>query len=392
MSTSNKTILFLSFYFTPDLCAGSFRNSTLLDMIESQSFEKLNKVVITTKPNRYKDFRMQSKAYERRGSVEIYRIQIPDHQSGIIDQIRAFVIYFYKGFRIAYKYKPALVYASTSRLFTGFLGALCSRLGTSPLYLDVRDIFLDTIMDIYKRSVVRYLLYPVVSLFEKFTMQSARHINLISSGFENYFYARYPDKKYSNFSNGVDALFLTDKYYTKTDSSTDNLIVYAGNIGEGQGLHILLPGLAKYLPEYQIVIIGDGGAKQRLLDGIQGLPNVQLMQPMPRDNILEYYQKASYTLIHLNNNKAFKKVLPSKVFELAAINKPILAGVDGYASQFLAENVEDCLLFKPGDYNEAAKLIHSHQYRAIDRDLFKIRYSRRNINRRMAKSILSYAR
>ena len=361
-------------------------------MLESQTSEKLAKVVITTKPNRYKDFRAQSKFYERKGSIEIYRIQIPDHQSGVLDQIRAFTIYFYRGLRIAQKYNPTLVYASTSRLFTGFLGACYSRLRMAKLYLDVRDIFFDTIIDIYKKSFLIYFLTLFIVFIEKVSMESATHINLISAGFKSYFDRKYPGKPYTYFTNGVDDIFLENHFSSEKDIGAGKSIVYAGNIGEGQGLHILIPGLARKLPEYTFLIIGDGGAKQKLVEEIRDLPNVSLLPPMARKDILEYYQKARYTLIHLNENEAFKKVLPSKVFELAAINKPILAGVAGYASHFLSEHVEQCLLFKPGDYEEAAKLIDQHQYQPIDRFPFRKKYSRRNINTQMAKSIYSYVK
>ncbi len=387
-----KSIIIFSFYFTPDLCAGSFRNSTLIEELENQSGEKVTKVIITTKPNRYKEFRTSSKNHEIVGSTEMYRIQIPDHQSGIIDQIKAFTIYFYKGIRIALKYNPTLVYASTSRLFTGFMGACYSRLTGTTLYLDIRDIFLDTITDIYRKSVLKYFLSPIISIVEGFTMNSAQHINLISPGFKEYFIAKYPGRPYSHFSNGIDTLFLNSDSSSETISETEKTIVYAGNIGEGQGLHIFIPGLAKMLPEYSIMIIGDGGAKQKLEEGIKNLSNVIILPPMSRENVLEYYQKAKYTLIHLNDNDAFKKVLPSKVFELAAINKPILAGVDGYAAQFMAENVHECIIFMPGDFKEAVRLIKRYEYAVIERDHFIAKYSRKNINRKMSESILSYVK
>ena len=387
-----KTLIIFSFYFTPDLSAGSFRNSTLIEELENQSGEKVAKVIITTKPNRYKEFRTSSKNYEKKGSTEIYRIQIPDHQSGIIDQIKAFTIYFYKGIKIALKYNPTLVYASTSRLFTGFLGAFYARLSKADLYLDVRDIFLDTITDIYRKSVLKYFLSPIISIVEGFTMSSAHHINLISPGFKAYFIAKYPGRPYSHFSNGIDTLFLNSQLSSETISETEKIIVYAGNIGEGQGLHIFIPGLAKMLPEYSIMIIGDGGAKQKLEEGIKNLSNVIILPPMSRDNVLEYYQKAKFTLIHLNDNEAFKKVLPSKVFELAAISKPILAGVDGYAAQFMEENVNESIIFKPGDFMDAVRLIKNYQYTVINRDHFKVKYSRKNIKMKMSESILSYVK
>jgi glycosyltransferase involved in cell wall biosynthesis len=390
MIKPQKTLLFFSFYFTPDLSAGSFRNTTLLESIEAHSGDELRKVIITTKPNRYREFRSLSKAYERKGPIEIYRIQIPDHQSGIIDQIRAYIIYFLRGLKIALKYSPDLVYASTGRLFTGFMASIYSRIKLTNLFLDIRDIFLDTITDIYRKSILKYFLHPAISIIELFTINSSQNVNLISRGFQGYFFEKYPSKSYTYFTNGIDSIFLNKAHSPLSSPKSDNIIVYAGNIGEGQGLHIFIPGLAKLLPEYSFIIIGDGGAKQKLVDKINGLSNIHILPPMNRDNILDYYYRAKYTMIHLNKNQAFMKVLPSKMFELGAIDRPILAGIDGYASEFAIKNVKECLIVKPGDFAEAASLIRNHNYVPIFREKFKKKYSRLCINDKMAESILTY--
>ena len=51
-----KKILYLSFYFEPDLCAGSFRNSPLANELAKQVNGKALVDVITTVPNRYSSF------------------------------------------------------------------------------------------------------------------------------------------------------------------------------------------------------------------------------------------------------------------------------------------------------------------------------------------------
>ena len=65
--------------------------------------------------------------------------------------------------------------------------------------------------------------------------------------------------------------------------------------------------------------------------------------------LLEHYRKADILFLHLNNFRAFEKVLPSKIFEYAATGKPILAGVSGYASKFLREQIVGVQVFNPCD-------------------------------------------
>src|SRR5690606_33202754 len=119
-------------------------------------------------------------------------------------------------------------------------------------------------------------------------------------------------------------------------------------IGEGQGLHIIVPQAAHRLGDsYKFVIIGDGGAKGKLkaeLDRLQ-VSNVELRAPVKRAELLEIYREADVLFLHLNDYDAFKKVLPSKIFELGAYDKPIIAGVAGFANEFIKKNIPNRILF-----------------------------------------------
>ena len=68
-----KKILYLTFYFEPDLCAGSFRNSPLVKELADQVQGLAEIDVITTLPNRYSTFDVDAPQYEERGN---YTIQI----------------------------------------------------------------------------------------------------------------------------------------------------------------------------------------------------------------------------------------------------------------------------------------------------------------------------
>jgi hypothetical protein len=117
-------ILFLTFYFEPDLCAGSFRNSSLLQDLHSKIKKTDSIDVISTQPNRYDSYKVNSKDFEKRfENLTIRRINLPNHKGGIISQIKLFIIFYNNVFKITKNNKYDLVYASSSRLFTAFLGA-----------------------------------------------------------------------------------------------------------------------------------------------------------------------------------------------------------------------------------------------------------------------------
>lgn len=393
-----KRILYLTFYFRPDLCAGSFRNSPLVDELAKQVKDKDIAIdVITTSPNRYSTFREDYKEKEKVGSVSIERIVVPSHQSGVKDQIMSFKTYFFEVLKRTRKRKYDLVFASSSRFFTSYLGYLIAKQNNALLYLDIRDQFSETIKNVSKNSLIKYLVAPVVANREKKVYQYASHINLISEGFREDF-KKYQSTNFSFYTHGVDPVFIKAQKEKGEKNGSAKKIIYAGNIGDGQGLHKIIPEAAKHLDgDYIFRIIGDGGAKQKLTDELQKLDirNVEIVEPMNREDIVDEYKNADILLIHLNNLPIFNKVLPSKVFELAAVEKPILAGVNGFAHEFLKENIEGTFLFDPGDVAGLITQVEDvERYftedSTIDNTRFIQEFDRKSIKKKMANSILSY--
>jgi glycosyltransferase involved in cell wall biosynthesis len=93
--------------------------------------------------------------------------------------------------------------------------------------------------------------------------------------------------------------------------------------------------------------------------------------------------------LHLGAHEAFEKVLPSKLFEYAAIGKPILAGVTGYAAKFIREEIANAAVFPPCDVQEGVAALAKIEIVDTHRSEFIAKYSRANIVRAMAEDILS---
>lgn len=391
-----KRIVYLSFYFEPDLCAGSFRNSPLAIELASQVEGEAIVEVYTTLPNRYNSFSPEAPEYEERGNLKIHRIALPKHKSGMVDQIRSFSKYFFAVRRLNRDTEADMVFASSSRLFTAYLGSVLSKKFKAPLYLDIRDLFVDTISDVLKSKMAAIFLLPALKWIERKTFESAIHINVISGGFKNYF-SGYPNPEYSNYSNGIDDVFIeAGQAVSQNESASSSVktILYAGNIGEGQGLHRIIPETAKTVGNsFKFVVIGDGGMKPRLEKSIEefGADNVELRDPVSRKELIEAYKSADFLFLHLNDYPAFRKVLPSKIFEMAALNKPILAGVSGYAAEFLQREVTDSYLFEPCNPRELIEILRKNgSEKRINREEFINSHKRSSINRKMAESIKEY--
>ena len=120
-----------------------------------------------------------------------------------------------------------------------------------------------------------------------------------------------------------------------------------------------------------------------------GVSNVELLNPVPRNELLKYYVKSTFLFLHLNDLEAFKKVLPSKLFEYGALDNPIIAGVGGYAAQFIKDNMSNYILFKPTDVDDLVEQLKRFSIRYEVRTEFRERFARDAIMERMATDILN---
>ncbi len=229
-------ITFLTFYYPPDLSAGSFRAAALVEALSAQLRAEDRVTIITTSPNRYKEASVEAPETETHGPVTIRRVRLPQHDSGMVDQAKAFAHFARHALKIARASRPDLVIGTSSRLFTASLAAVVATRYRAKLYLDIRDIFSDTIGDVFGSGLGR-LVMPVISALERSTIRRADVVNLVSPGFLGIFQAMAPGKQFRTFTNGIDPEWLTPLPPSERPFKRPVNIVFAGNIGEGQGLH-----------------------------------------------------------------------------------------------------------------------------------------------------------
>jgi glycosyltransferase involved in cell wall biosynthesis len=388
-------IALFTFYYPPDLCAGSFRAGALVQALLAQLPESAHIDVITTSPNRYSSFNQEAEQLEQSHRLVVKRMALPNHNSGMLDQARAFLVFAYQVLRQVSNQDYDLICATSSRLMTAALAAYVAWRKNCRLYLDIRDIFVDTINDILPKSKA-IIIKPLLSVVENFTMRRADKINLVSEGFKDYFQVRYPQVAYSYHTNGIDPEFMDRvAINTKPVNNTPLVVLYAGNMGEGQCLHAIIPALAqRFSGQLLFRLIGDGGRKavleQRLAE--LAVDNVEILPPMGREQLLQYYQAADILFLHLGDYPALTKVLPSKLFEYAAMGKPIWAGVAGYAATFIRQYIDNAAIFQPGDVAAAERALRGLETAPCQRQDFIRQFSRSEIMAKMAADIIDLAK
>ena len=393
----SRRILVLTFYYEPDLCAGSFRVTPLVRSLRDLAGPEVEIDVVTTMPNRYASYQKQPPPLEERPrpGLRVRRVALPVHRSGMRDQAVSF-LFFARGVKkLVQKESYDVVFASSSRLMTAYLASRVASAKGARLYLDIRDIFVENMEDVVPHGLFR-LIRPWFEILERAASRRADRINLISPAFLDYF-SNYPRENLTTYTNGIDEDFIFPEDETPSPRAKGGpvTVLYAGNIGEGQGLHEVLPPLAERLGKRaRFQVIGDGGRRGQLATELarRRVRNVEWIAPVERKDLVARYRNADVLFLHLNDYPAFRRLLPSKLFEYAATGKPIWAGLCGYSRKFAEEEVGHCAIFSSGDVDEAMVAFQSLRLENRPRTEFIEKYRRRILDRAFAQNILSLLR
>lgn len=400
MSSSLKPIkvLLLSFYYPSDISAGAFRAEALVKALEHRLPEGSKLQVITTLPNRFKEGGKDSwQSISVDGRVTINRCAVRGGGRGMVSQARAFASYALQVRQLINGQDYDLVIATSSRLMTSVLGRWVAGRSRARLYQDIRDIFVDNLPHVLPLGAGR-LLAPIFAGLERWALGRADRVNLVSRGFESYFVPRYPHQRFTWHTNGIDALFVEAVEQDRFKPADHPLVgwplkvLYAGNLGAGQGLENILPGLAVRLAgRVEFLVIGDGGARASLEQALEerGVTNVELRAPLPREQLLDKYRDADLLFLHLDDIPSFTRVLPSKLFEYAATGKPIWAGVAGYPASFVEHEIDNATIFPPCDLEEALAALDQLEVHSRPRPAFVAKWRRDRIMDEMATDILA---
>ena len=90
------------------------------------------------------------------------------------------------------------IFATSSRLGTGFLGYLISKITRKPLNLDIRDIFSDNIQSLrFFKGFIGEIFVRIFRRIEKRIICHAKWMNFVSPGFFTY---RHINKLEKNIS------------------------------------------------------------------------------------------------------------------------------------------------------------------------------------------------
>lgn len=341
-------ILFLSDNFPPEVNAPATR--TYEHCREWVKEENVDVTVITSFPNYpqgrvYDGYKNQLRMDDLIEDINVTRIWsfIAANEGTyrrILDQLSFAITSFFFGlFR-----KCDVIIATSPQFFVTITGYLLSIIKRKPWVFELRDLWPDTIVAvgaIKNRRVLKILEWLELFLYRKadliIPVTDAFKQNLVERGIDT--------NKIHVVTNGANLVLFEAKdknnVLLKKLSLEGKIIVgYIGTHGMTHGLDSIIRTLPKIKNQnVHFLFIGAGAEKEKLILLSKDLSasNITFLDPVSKAEISEYISIIDIGLVPLKKKDTFKTVIPSKIFELASMRKPILLGVEGQAKVIIDE-------------------------------------------------------
>ena len=290
-------------------------------------------------------------------------------RAGIVSRTLNFVSYLFSAlFAFIFLCKrPDLIMATSPQFFCGWAGTIASWLKWRPFLLEVRDLWPESMIAV---GVVKEnsLAVRILRTLEKWMYRSAKHIVTVGPGYRDGILKTCPElvNDISVITNGVDQeRFSPDLKFDGPPWPFENKFVcaYVGTIGMSHGLETVLDAAEdlkrRGREDICFCLVGDGASRARLEQESKDRDLedfVYFTGHLEKSLMPCVLHHADALLVHLVPIPLFETVIPSKIFEALAMEKPLIMGVNGDAKR-IVDAAGAGLEMQPGDPTDLARLV-----------------------------------
>ncbi len=272
---------------------------------------------------------------------------------GFIKRILDYISFAFMAFWAGLFKKTDVIVATSPQFFTAVTGGLLSFFKRKPWIFEVRDLWPESIRAVNAMKSSKVLDW--LEKLELFLYKKASKVVVVTEAFKENIAKRGIDPyKIEVVKNGV----MLDIYVpqaknveliNKLGLQNKFVVAYMGTHGMAHKLDFLIKA-AKNIrnPNIVLLLLGDGAEKENLLKLYNDIrpANVLMLPSVSKAEIVSYISITDVALVNLKKSDTFKTVIPSKIFENAAMQKPILLGVEG-ESKSIIEKYNAGLCFEP---------------------------------------------
>ncbi len=299
----------------------------------------------------HESYRGKGWCTERRGNLTVYRspLYVPREVTGrsrILHELSFAATSLVHGVRCLFR-KYDVVIGMCPPLLAGAFPYLFGRFRGVPFLFHVQDLQVDAARQL--GMIRNQRLLNALDGVEKFLLQKADAVSSISEGMKRNILAKgVRPERYFMLPNWADTDFirpLPPDESLRTElgiAPHEKVVLYSGNMGEKQGLEVILDAAALLtdVPNLRILLCGEGAARRRLVADAQsrGLHNVLFSPIRPYEQLPKVLATGDVHLVILKKSTS-DLVMPSKlVSTLAAGGAAIVSAEPGTTLREVVEN------------------------------------------------------
>ena len=348
-------ILFLTDNFPPEVNAPASRTYEHCREWVKQGMEV---TVITCAPNFpqgsiYPGYKNKLVQREQMDGIEVIRVwSYIAANEGFIKRVLDYVSFAIMAFVVSLPVNCDVIVATSPQFFTAVGGYLSGLLKRKPWVMEVRDLWPESIRAVGAMKDGRA--YRMLERLELFLYRKAKLVIVVTDSFKSNLIQRgIPVNKIEVVKNGV----LLDQFMPREKDQAllrelclENqfILAYFGTHGMAHGLDFIIRASVMLPVQVHVLLVGDGAEKEKLIHLLksENITNVTMLPSVAKTEMMRYISISDVALVNLRKSDTFKTVIPSKIFENAAMHKPILLGVEG-ESKDIIETYNAGICFEP---------------------------------------------
>ena len=354
-------LLFLTDNFSPESNAPASRT---YEHCREWVKKGMEVTVITCAPNfpygkTYKGYKNKLYQTEMIDGIKVIRVwTYMTENKGVVKRILDYMSYAIGSFIAGLFVKTDLIIATSPQLFTTLSGCALAKVRRKPWIFELRDLWPEGIKD--HGAIKQSFLLNFLTKMELCLYRKATHIVTVTKGLKENLSSRgIEPNKIDTVTNGANMELFKPSDKNKELLDTLNLqdkfvIGYIGTHGMAHGLEFIIDSI-KELKNKNIhfLFVGTGAKKEATVNKAKELKldNVTFLDPVSKAEVNKYISIIDVALVPLTKTVIHASLIPSKIFESAAMQKPMLLGVEGEARDII-EQYNAGIAFEPENKQE----------------------------------------
>jgi glycosyltransferase involved in cell wall biosynthesis len=392
-------LLFLTDNFPPESNAPASRT---YEHCKEWVNKGMDVTVITCAPNfpygkTYEGYKNKLYQTEIIDGIKVIRVwTYMTENKGVVKRTADYISYAIGAFLAGLFVKTDLIIATSPQLFTTLGGCALAKVRRKPWIFELRDLWPEGIKDhgaIKKDYLLNFLTKMELCLYRK-----ATHIVTVTSGLKENLISRGIDgSKIDIVTNGANMDLFSprekDSELLKSLGLEEKFIIgYIGTHGMAHGLEFIMESI-KDLEDKRLhfLFVGTGAKKEATVALAKklNLSNVTFLDPVAKNEVNRYISIIDVALVPLTKTVIHASLIPSKIFESAAMKKPMLLGVEGEAREII-EKHNAGISFEPENKIEFLQALEkisssSEKYTALQKGCTQLAeaFDRKNLAKKM---------